>query len=100
MKNILSFFLLLLVASLANAQSWVSRHNLTSAQYQTEFTSWTGKGYRLSQVSGYSDGGQDRYAAIFEKTSARHGRPNTALPARNTKRSSTTSPNRAIAPFR
>ncbi len=70
------FFLFITVA--VSAQPWVSRHNLTSAQYQTEFTSWTGKGYRLSQVSGYSDGGQDRYAAIFEKTSgpawsAKHG---------------------------
>lgn len=78
MKNILSLFLLLLVASLANAQAWVSRHNLTAAQYQTEFTKWTGEGYRLAQVSGYSAAGQDRYAAIFEKTSgpawaAKHG---------------------------
>lgn len=78
MKNILSFLLLALAATAVNAQSWVSRHNLTAAQYQTEFTKWTGQGYRLAQVSGYSAAGQDRYAAIFEKTSgptwaAKHG---------------------------
>lgn len=81
MKTCLSFplaiFCLFLTGSIW-AQPWVSRHNLNSAQYQTEFNTWTGKGYRLVQVSGYSDGGQDRYAAIFEKTSgpawtAKHG---------------------------
>jgi CubicO group peptidase (beta-lactamase class C family) len=78
MKNILSFFLIALAATTVHAQAWVSRHNLTAAQYQTEFTKWTGQGYRLKQVSGYSAAGQDRYAAIFEKTSgptwsAKHG---------------------------
>jgi len=78
MKNILSFLLLTLLATAANGQAWVSRHNLSAAQYQTEFTKWTGQGYRLTQVSGYSAAGQDRYAAIFEKSSgptwtAKHG---------------------------
>ncbi|KAK5658692.1 hypothetical protein OQA88_2092 [Cercophora sp. LCS_1] len=58
--------------------AWVARHGLTSAQYQAEFDKWTGQGYRPVHVSGYSDGGQARYAAIWEKTSgpawaARHG---------------------------
>ncbi|GEN11693.1 CubicO group peptidase, beta-lactamase class C family [Myxococcus fulvus] len=48
---------------------WVARHNLTAAQYQTEFNTWTGQGYRLSYVSGYEDAGSVRYAAIFEDTS-------------------------------
>ncbi len=49
--------------------AWVARHGLTAAQYQTEFNTWTGQGYRLSYVSGYEDGGSVRYAAIWEQTS-------------------------------
>ncbi|TQF14826.1 beta-lactamase family protein [Myxococcus llanfairpwllgwyngyllgogerychwyrndrobwllllantysiliogogogochensis] len=49
--------------------AWVARHALTAAQYQTEFNTWTGQGYRLSYVSGYEDGGSVRYAAIWEQTS-------------------------------
>lgn len=74
----LSALLFVLGHTTAIAQAWVSRHNLTAAQYQTEFNKWTGQGYRLTQVSGYSASGQDRYAAIFEKSSgpawsAKHG---------------------------
>ncbi len=76
--NFLPVLFLLLISNLLQAQAWVARHNLSSAQYQTEFNKWTGQGYRLAQVSGYSHNGQDRYAAIFEKTagpswSAKHG---------------------------
>ncbi|MBK8426534.1 MAG: serine hydrolase [Lewinellaceae bacterium] len=79
MKKSLCFLpALLLLLSTTWAQPWVARHNLSSAQYQAEFNTWTGQGYRLSQVSGYSDNGQDRYAAIFEKEAgpawvAKHG---------------------------
>jgi len=57
---------------------WAARHGLTSQAYQQEFDKWTGQGYRLKLVSGYNVGGQDFYAAIWEKTSgpafvARHG---------------------------
>ncbi len=57
---------------------WVARHGLTGQQYQAEFDKWTGQGYCPSQVSGYSVGGQARYAALFEKANcgqfvARHG---------------------------
>ena len=48
--------------------AWVARHRMTSAEYQSEFDTRTGQGYRLTQISGYSVGDQDRYAAIFEKT--------------------------------
>ncbi|MCC6280611.1 MAG: serine hydrolase [Saprospiraceae bacterium] len=65
----LPLFLFLLAACAIQAQPFVARHNLSSAQYQTEFNKWTGQGYRLTQVSGYSDNGQDRYAAIFEQES-------------------------------
>jgi hypothetical protein len=58
--------------------AYVARHGLTAQAYQQEFDTWTGKDYRLKLVSGYRIGGQDFYAAIWEKTSgpafvARHG---------------------------
>ena len=57
---------------------FVARHNLTSAGYQQEFDKWIAQGYRLKLVSGYGGSGQERYAAIWEKTAgapfvARHG---------------------------
>jgi CubicO group peptidase (beta-lactamase class C family) len=58
--------------------AWVARHGLTSAQYQAEFNTLVGQGYRLIDVSGYAVGAEARYAAIFEKSAgpawvARHG---------------------------
>ncbi|WP_392482999.1 hypothetical protein [Nostoc sp. C110] len=58
--------------------AWQSRHGLTSAQYQATFDKLVGEGYRLVHVSGYAVNGQDRYAAIWEKSDgpawqARHG---------------------------
>jgi CubicO group peptidase (beta-lactamase class C family) len=69
-RSIFLFALMLLVSS-TFAQPYVLRHNLTSAQYQAEVNKWTNAqyGYRISQVSGYSDNGTDKYAAIFEKKS-------------------------------
>jgi hypothetical protein len=58
---------------------WVARHNLTGAQYQAAFDQFTGQGFALEWVSGYFDGGQDLYAAIWRKLpdapawQARHG---------------------------
>ena len=62
----------------AAAQPWVARHGMTSAQYQSEFNTWTGQGFRLTHVSGYNVGGQARFAAIWEQKAggawvARHG---------------------------
>ena len=62
----------------AQAQPWVARHGMTSAQYQSEFNNWVGQGYRLTHVSGYDVGGTSRFAAIWEKVTgpayvARHG---------------------------
>ncbi len=59
-------------------QDWVTRHGLSAAQYQEAFNDFTGQGYRLKVVSGYQVGPEDRYAALWEKTSgplfaARHG---------------------------
>ena len=61
--------------------AWVARHNMTSAAYQTEFNKWVGLGYRLTYISGYSVGAEERFAALWEKSSgpawiARHGMTN------------------------
>jgi NADH:ubiquinone oxidoreductase subunit H len=58
--------------------AWVARHGLTSDGYQQEFDRLVAQGYRLVLVSGYSVGGEDRYAAIWERRAgpawvARHG---------------------------
>jgi len=48
---------------------WQARHGLSSAQYQAEFNALTSQGYRLTYVSGYTDNGQERFAALWEKKS-------------------------------
>jgi hypothetical protein len=58
--------------------TWVARHGLNGAQYQTAFDQYVAQGYRLRTVSGYSVGGVTRYAAIWDKVAgpawaARHG---------------------------
>lgn len=60
--------------------AWAARHGMTSDQYQQEFNQFGQQGYRLVDVSAYSDstGGQALFAAIWEKKSgpawaARHG---------------------------
>ena len=61
-------FLLTFIFSIGiSAQAWVARHDLTSSAYQSEFTKWKSKGYRLISVSGYAPNNQIRYAAIWEK---------------------------------
>lgn len=58
---------------------FVARHGMTSAEYQQQFDQLVGQqGFRLKLVDGYEVAGQDRYAAIFVKTSgpafvAKHG---------------------------
>ena len=47
------------------ADPWIARHGLTSAQYQAAFNQFVGEGYLLDWVSGYFDGTQDLYAAIW-----------------------------------
>ncbi|KAK0658069.1 hypothetical protein B0T16DRAFT_402962 [Cercophora newfieldiana] len=61
-----------------NGPAWVSRHGLTSAQYQAAFDMYTAQGYRPVKVNGYVVGGVDYYAAIWDKAPsppwvARHG---------------------------
>jgi CubicO group peptidase (beta-lactamase class C family) len=49
--------------------AWVVRHGMTNAEYQSEYAKYAGQGYRLVRVCGYELNGQDRYAAIWEKSS-------------------------------
>ena len=63
---------------------WVARHGMTSSEYQNEFNTYVGQGYRLKHVSGYAVGTEARYAAIWEKSNdgiawvARHGMTSSA----------------------
>ncbi len=50
-----------------NGNAWAARHGISAADYQTEFTKWTGQGFKLTDISTYTLNGQDYYAAIFEK---------------------------------
>ena len=57
---------------------WVGRHGLTASEYQKEFDQQLLAGFRLVSVSGYSDTGIARYAAIWhqdqtDEWQARHG---------------------------
>lgn len=47
---------------------WVARINLTSSQYQDVFNAYVSAGFRLVLVNGYTVEGQDRYAAIWDKS--------------------------------
>jgi hypothetical protein len=44
-----------------------ARHNLTAGEYQQAFDELVGQGFRLTCVSGYSVGGEERFAAIWEQ---------------------------------
>ena len=47
--------------------SFAARHGMTSAGYQQAFDQLVGQGFRLTCVSGYTVGGQERFAAIWEQ---------------------------------
>ena len=49
--------------------AWQARHRLTANQYQTTFDQLVAQGYRLTWVDCYTLGGEDRYAAIWHKSS-------------------------------
>ncbi|WP_371258299.1 hypothetical protein [Bradyrhizobium sp. WSM471] len=57
---------------------WVGRHGLTASEYQKAFNEQNAAGFHLVSVSGYSDTGIARYAAIWHEDQvgewqARHG---------------------------
>ncbi len=47
--------------------AWVAHHGMSSSSYQSKFNQYVGQGYELIHVSGYWDGGQELYAAIWSK---------------------------------
>ncbi|MBO8190622.1 hypothetical protein ITI46_02720 [Streptomyces oryzae] len=58
--------------------SWFAVHGQTASEYQETFDRLVGQGYRPVDVSGYSDGGEVFFAAVFEQRDgvpfeARHG---------------------------
>ncbi|MEU1970213.1 serine hydrolase [Microbacterium sp. NPDC019599] len=58
--------------------AWAARHDLDKDAFQAEFNRLAGEGYRLVDVSGYEDGGQARFAGVWELSAgggwaARHG---------------------------
>ncbi len=55
------------VGPLSAQVAWEARHGLTADAFQRVFDDLVGKGYRLTNVSGYEVDGVDYYAAIFEK---------------------------------
>jgi hypothetical protein len=64
--------------------AFIARHGMTSSAYQTEFNTHIAAGFRLRWVSVYAIGGQDRYAAIWDKGTgaawvAHHGQSETAF---------------------
>jgi hypothetical protein len=48
--------------------AWVARHGLTSSEYETAFYTYRSQGYRLRHVSGYAEGNEARYAALWDKS--------------------------------
>lgn len=46
---------------------WVARHDMSPGDYHAAYRHWEDHGFVLWRVSGYDDGGQTRYAAIWVK---------------------------------
>lgn len=47
--------------------AWKARHAMSSADYQREFEAAASQGYRLRCISGYVEGGQTRFAALWDQ---------------------------------
>lgn len=54
----------------APTPEWVARHELTVGEYELQFDHWANHGFVPRRVSGYDDGAQTRYAAIWTKSPA------------------------------
>lgn len=46
---------------------WEAHHGMDAATYQSTFTRLADAGFRLVDVSGYEENGQERYAAVWEQ---------------------------------
>jgi hypothetical protein len=77
--------------------AWQARHNLTAADYQKTFDDLTKQGYRLVHISGYETAGQERFAAIFDKSSGPAWQARHHMTGADIKRPLTISPNKDTA---
>jgi CubicO group peptidase (beta-lactamase class C family) len=50
------------------AAQWQAQHGMNAAAYQLKFNQMAQTGYRLVDLCGYDEGGQDLYAAIWEQS--------------------------------
>jgi CubicO group peptidase (beta-lactamase class C family) len=57
----------LLSVSPLEGRPWHAQHGLSSAEFRRQETQWSGRGYRLTDVSLYAAGKTVRYAAIWKK---------------------------------
>src|SRR5215217_4361422 len=48
--------------------AWAAQHGLTAEAYQREFDAQNSRGFRLVRAVGYTIGGQNRYAGIWEQS--------------------------------
>lgn len=67
MKALKAMVVLLALPSTLFAQAWITKHGMTSSQYQNEFNVNAQNGYRLTSVNGYTTNGAERYIALWEK---------------------------------
>jgi uncharacterized protein (UPF0297 family) len=51
----------------ATGPAWEARHGLTATQFEQVFNQLANQGYRLVRISGYGVGGEERFAAIWNK---------------------------------
>jgi len=63
--------------------AWAAQHGLTAEAYQREFDAQNSRGFRLVRAVGYTIGGQNRYAGIWEQSPghsmlAKHSLPHSA----------------------
>jgi CubicO group peptidase (beta-lactamase class C family) len=67
-RRLLTLLALLSSSFHAHSVGWVARHGLSSHEYQDQFNSWTGQGLRLRCVSGYLNGANTEFAALWDDT--------------------------------
>ncbi len=67
MKRYLIVMVVLFACTTWGKTQWAARHNMSPADYQTFFNDETKQGLSPVCISGYTAGGNERYAALFEK---------------------------------
>jgi hypothetical protein len=54
----------------SEAVEWIARHGLTSDDYQSYYDNYNQQGYRIVLINGYTVRGEDRYVAIWDKSTS------------------------------